>query len=94
VTFTGYLPGLLVNLDKSVELQREDEDGETCSTSTSETNETNASRETRFRVKHLEWLASDPVLHNQWKQNNSRARALVSWSVVRFFVRISRRLVY
>ena len=68
VTFTDYLPGRLVNLDKSVELQREDEDGETCSTSTSETNETNASRETRFRVKHLEWLASDPVLHNQWKQ--------------------------
>jgi len=54
VTFTDYLPGLLANLDASVALQAEDKD-------TNE-DEGEASSKCAFRVRHLEWLASDPGL--------------------------------
>ena len=51
VTFTDYLPGLLANLDASVALQAEDaRGGPPCA----------------FRVRHLEWLSSDPALSAEW----------------------------
>ena len=62
VTFTDYLPGLLANLDASVALQAEDKD----------TNEDEggalegSSSKCAFRVRHLEWLASDPGLFAEW----------------------------
>lgn len=61
VTFTDYLPGLLDNLDKSVTLQLEEE-GPVISSG----DESKRGNE-RFRVHYLEWLASCPVLSQEWK---------------------------
>ena len=61
VTFTDYLPGLLANLDASVALQAEDAD-----TNAAEGGEEASSSKCAFRVRHLEWLASDPRLFAEW----------------------------
>lgn len=59
VTFTDYLPGLLANLDASVALQAEDTEGGDAG---------GAEETSSFRVRHLEWLASDPALFAEWAE--------------------------